>query len=130
MIDFEGSAVVERPIEEVFAFVANPTNIPSYQDKVISTEITSKGTLGEGTQFLETVQMGPGKMHVSCVVTAYDAPRRVAFSARGSMVHCDAEYVFEAAAGGTRVHIKGGRLAARGVAPQARVETAMQPRSV
>ena len=93
MIDFEGSTIVDRPIEDVFAFVSNPANIPSYQNKVVSTRIVSQGPVGKGTRFLETVQIGPGKMDVTCEIAAYEAPRRVAFIARNAVVHCDAEYV-------------------------------------
>jgi uncharacterized protein YndB with AHSA1/START domain len=107
MIEFEGSTIVDRPIEDVFSFVSNPVNIPSYQDKVVSTRVVSQDPLGKGTQFVETVQMGPGKMDVTCEITAYEAPRRVVFMARSHAVHCDAEYAFEPAPGGTRVRIVG-----------------------
>jgi uncharacterized protein YndB with AHSA1/START domain len=107
MITFEGTTVVHAPIEDVFAFVSNPANIPSYQDKVVSAQITSHGPVGKGTQFEETVQMGPGKMHVTCSIVAYEPARRVAFAARSNMVHCDAEYAFEATPEGTRVRITG-----------------------
>jgi len=107
MIDFEGSLVIEASPDALFSFVSNPENIPHYQAKVVSTRITSVGPVGQGTRFEETVAMGPGKMHVSCEIVAHDAPRRVAFSARGKAVHCDAEYTFEPAPGGTLVRIVG-----------------------
>ena len=107
MIDFEGSLVIACAPEAAFSFVSNPANIPSYQDKVISVTVLSQGRIGKGTRFEEIVKMGPGKMAVSCEIVEYGEPRRVAFSARGTMVHCDAEYSFAPVPGGTRISIAG-----------------------
>ena len=107
MINFEGSIVVPCAPEEAFSFVSNPTNIPRYQDKVVSVTLLSEGNLRQGTRFEEVVKMGPGKMSVACEVVEYTQPRRVAFTARGSMVHCDAEYSFAPVPGGTRVSVAG-----------------------
>jgi uncharacterized protein YndB with AHSA1/START domain len=107
MIDFEGSLVIDASPDALFAFVSNPENIPHYQSKVVATRITSVGPVGQGTRFEETVAMGPGKMHVACEIVTFEAPRRVAFSARGKAVHCDAEYTFEPVPGGTRVRVAG-----------------------
>ena len=49
MIDFENTIVIQRPVEEVFAFVANFENVPKWNYYVMSVRQRSEGAIGEGT---------------------------------------------------------------------------------
>jgi carbon monoxide dehydrogenase subunit G len=53
---FEGTAHIDRPIEEVFAFLADGTNDPKFSPRV--QEITKKtdGPPGVGTVYASTVK--------------------------------------------------------------------------
>lgn len=53
---FEGTAVVDRPIEEVFAFLAAGVNDPKFSPRVLKMVKKTDGPPGVGTIFLSTVK--------------------------------------------------------------------------
>jgi carbon monoxide dehydrogenase subunit G len=53
---FEGSAEIDRPIAEVFAFLAAGTNDPEFSPRVQRIEKTTEGPVGVGTVFASTVK--------------------------------------------------------------------------
>src|SRR3954471_9852113 len=53
---FEGSSVVDRPIDEVFAFLAEGTNDPQFSPRVVEIAKTTDGPPGPGTRFSSTVK--------------------------------------------------------------------------
>jgi uncharacterized membrane protein len=56
MAQVEGEIVIERPIEDVFDFVADERNEPRYNPQMISVEQLSDGPIGLGTQFRAEVR--------------------------------------------------------------------------
>ena len=52
MVKIEVSAVIDRPVEDVFAFMSNPENDPQWQSDTAETKITSQGPMGVGTTYL------------------------------------------------------------------------------
>ena len=55
MIRIEASAVVNRPIEEVFAFVSDMANATQWSAEVVEAKKTSEGPVGAGTTFTTAV---------------------------------------------------------------------------
>ncbi len=53
---FSGSVVVDRPIAEVFAFLAAGTNDPKFSPRVLEIRKTSDGPTGVGTVFESKVK--------------------------------------------------------------------------
>ena len=51
MAHIEGDIVIERPVDEVFDFVADERNEPRYNPRMLSAEKVTDGPIGEGTQF-------------------------------------------------------------------------------
>ena len=54
--EFSGTATVDRPIEEVFAFLAAGTNDPKFSPRVLEINKTTDGPVGVGTVFSSTVK--------------------------------------------------------------------------
>ncbi len=54
--DFSGSAVVDRPIDEVFEFLAAGTNDQKFSPRVQEIRKTTDGPVGVGTVFESTVK--------------------------------------------------------------------------
>src|SRR5215208_1276216 len=50
-IQVDQSVVIERPLEEVFAFLADPENDAQWTPMVTETRKTSEGPLGVGTRY-------------------------------------------------------------------------------
>ncbi|MCW2983661.1 MAG: hypothetical protein JWR63_1231 [Conexibacter sp.] len=53
---FEGTTVVDRPIEEVFAFLADGENDPKFSPRVQTIRKVTDGPIGVGTRFASTVK--------------------------------------------------------------------------
>lgn len=51
MINFELSTLVDRPMEDVFAFLSNPLNLPKWQSMIASIEQVTPGAVGVGSKY-------------------------------------------------------------------------------
>ncbi len=54
--EFSGSAVIDRPIDEVFAFLAAGTNDPKFSPRVLEIRKATDGPVGVGTVFESRVK--------------------------------------------------------------------------
>jgi hypothetical protein len=54
--EFNGSAVIERPIDEVFAFLADGTNDPKFSPRVQAIRKSTDGPIAVGTVFESKVK--------------------------------------------------------------------------
>ena len=49
-MNFEGTVTIEKPVEEVFAFVLDPSNSARWQTGVVEERQTSDGPMGVGAE--------------------------------------------------------------------------------
>jgi len=103
MIRSQDVVRIARPMEEVFGFVAELTNDTKWQDFVASTERTS-ATGGLGATYVRSYKNPFGKpMPGQVVVTAYEAPVRIAFDITTASGTGSIEARFEPDGDGTRL---------------------------
>ena len=74
---FEGSAVIDRPIEEVFAFLADGENDPRFSPRVQEIAKTTEGPPGAGTVYVSTVKDAGMKTNREFKITEFEPPTRV-----------------------------------------------------
>jgi Polyketide cyclase / dehydrase and lipid transport len=79
---FSGSAVIDRPIDEVFAFLADGTNDPKFSPRVQQIRRTTDGPIGVGTVFESTVKDAGMKSSRKFELTAFEAPTKIRWSER------------------------------------------------
>ena len=105
----ESTVIIERPVEEVFGFVLDLTNIPSTDPSVRSVEKTSEGPIEAGTTFLMRQEAPPvGKVREASVrYTAVEPNRNIEFEAMVGPITPTARLTFEQANGGTKVTFRG-----------------------
>ena len=105
----ESTVIIERPVEEVFEFVLDLTNIPSTDPSVRSVEKTSEGPIEAGTTFLMRQEAPPvGKVREATVrYTAVEPNRNIEFEAMVGPITPTARLTFEQANGGTKVTFRG-----------------------
>ena len=70
------SVIINRPVEEVFAFVTDPTTTPQWQSNLIRSELLTPGPMGVGTQVLEIRRLGKSESQAVWEVTEYDSPAK------------------------------------------------------
>lgn len=105
----ESTVIIERPVEEVFGFVVDLTNIPATDPSVRSVQKTSEGPIGADTTFLMRQEAPPvGKVREATVrYTAVEPNRNIEFEAMVGPITPTARLTFEQANGGTRVTFRG-----------------------
>jgi uncharacterized membrane protein len=103
MVRVEGEIVINRPVEEVFDFVADERNEPRYNSRIRGAEQITQGPIGVGTRFrAETVSIGrPVGMVIE--LTGYQRPRRIVESVHMASMDLHGGLTFEPVADGTRM---------------------------
>jgi len=74
---FEATVVIDRPIEEVFAFLADGENDPKFSPRVLEIAKTTDGPPGVGTVYASTVKDAGMKTKREFRLTAFDEPTRI-----------------------------------------------------
>ena len=107
MARIEGEIVIDRPVEVVFDYVADQSNEPQYNPRMVRAENITPGTVGKGTRFRSAVaSMGrTAEMLIEC--TGYYRPTRL--TSTTTMRQADISYTltFEPTATGTRMRWSG-----------------------
>jgi carbon monoxide dehydrogenase subunit G len=79
---FEGTTVVDRPIEQVFDFLADGTNDPKFSPRVLEIAKATDGPVGVGTVFKSTVKDAGVKTNREFEITEFDRPTRIRWAER------------------------------------------------
>jgi uncharacterized protein YndB with AHSA1/START domain len=73
----EATVVLDRPIEEVFAFLADGENDPKFSPRVLEIAKTTDGPPGLGTVYASTVKDAGLKTKREFELTEFEAPTRI-----------------------------------------------------
>ena len=103
------SIVINRPIEDVFAFVSNMESSPLY-GRTIETAKVSDGPISVGTEFREELKLMGRRMTSHVEVTGFDLPTAFSYVGRIENMLERVSYTFEAVAEGTRTIVAGSTL--------------------
>ncbi len=107
MLKVEVSVVINRSVEEIFEFLANPENDPKWQSGVLEAEQTSKGPSGVGATNREVRKFMGRRIDQTFEVTEYEQNRMIKQKTTSGPMTLDTIYAFESVEGGTRVTIGG-----------------------
>jgi uncharacterized protein YndB with AHSA1/START domain len=104
---FEATVVIDRPIEEVFAFLSDGTNDPKFSPRVLEIEKATDGPPGVGTVFKSTVKDAGLKTKREFELTEFAAPTRIRWAERSKNIITAPEggYDLSPEGSGTRVRI-------------------------
>jgi hypothetical protein len=80
--EFSGTAVIDRPIDEVFAFLADGTNDPKFSPRVLEIRKTTDGPVGVGTVFESKVKDAGMKTGRSFELTTFETPTKIRWTER------------------------------------------------
>jgi uncharacterized protein YndB with AHSA1/START domain len=96
------TVTIQRPIEDVFAFVADGLNGPKWRPGIL--DIAHASGHGVGQLYRQGVK-GPGGRRIAAdyEITAYEPPRRLAFQAVAGPIRPSGSYDLSEVAGGTLV---------------------------
>ena len=74
------SVVIDRPIDEVFAYAGDPTNDPQWAAVFTDVRMTSPRPLARGSTLTQRIQFLGKRFDVECEITEYEPGQRVEFS--------------------------------------------------
>jgi hypothetical protein len=80
--DFSGTALIDRPIADVFAFLAEGTNDPKFSPRVIEIHKEPDGPSGLGTIFVSRVKDAGMTTDRRFELTVFEAPATLRWSER------------------------------------------------
>ena len=113
MFTIQQSVTIARPVEEVFAFLADPASIPRWRPDVLETR--SGGPLQAGSEFDEVLNFG-GRKTQTFRVTVFEANKTLEVAAiAGLGIRPTQRYSVSSNAGSTAVSIRVSRARAGSV---------------
>jgi uncharacterized protein YndB with AHSA1/START domain len=77
---FGATVVIDRPIDEVFAFLADGENDPKFSPRVLEIRKTTDGPPGVGTVYASTVKDAGVKTQREFTLTEFEPPTRIRWS--------------------------------------------------
>jgi uncharacterized protein YndB with AHSA1/START domain len=76
MLRAEESVVVQRPIDEVFAYFTDPATLPEWQASALEAQLEGEGPMRAGSRAVETRKFLGRRMESTMEVLEYEPPRR------------------------------------------------------
>ena len=102
MQTFENTVTIQRPADEVFAFLADFENIPRWNYAIEETKKASAGPVGVGTRYRQTRTV-PSRSVEGFEVTVFEPARRLAMHGQIGPFQATISYELEAVADATRL---------------------------
>jgi uncharacterized protein YndB with AHSA1/START domain len=99
MAKIEGEILIGRPVEEVFDFVADTRNEPSFNPAMADAELLTALPIRQGTRF--RARMGRAGTQMQVELTEFDRPHRLGSRTTSSMMQTSGTLTFAADGDGT-----------------------------
>jgi carbon monoxide dehydrogenase subunit G len=103
VVTIEQSIDIDRPVQEVFAFLTPFENIPRWESGILEASQTSPGPLAVGARGRDVRQFLGRRTVTEYEVTACEAPTRFAVRSLSGPVSVRASYTLEPRGEGTRL---------------------------
>ena len=100
MATFTNTVTIQKPAEEVFAFLADFENIPMWNHAIEETSKMSAGPVGIGTRYRQTRSV-PSRSTEDFEVTVFESASRLAIHGQIGPFQATVSYVLEAKTGVT-----------------------------
>jgi hypothetical protein len=99
----QGDIIVKRSVEDVFDFVADERNEPTYNPQMTRADKLTDGPIGVGTKFHSVMTGVGGVADMTIEFTEFDRPRRIAETTHMSSMDIKGVLTFEPVDQGTRM---------------------------
>ena len=103
MAHVQGENIINRPVEDVFDFVADERNEPRYNRAMNRSELITEGPIGVGSRFHAVMSMRGRPADVTVEFTAYERPRFLASASHLSNMEIQGSLTFDPVPEGTRM---------------------------
>lgn len=101
-MQFENVVVIDRPVEEVFAYLADFSNVPEWNYAIEETRQVSPGPVGVGAEYRQTRSL-PRPSEETFVVAEYEPNQKLAIEGDLGPYFGTLSYELQSSASGTEV---------------------------
>ena len=105
MINLDLGVLIDKPIEDVFAFVGNPNNMSKWNTAIVSLEQITAGDVGLGTKFKSTGEMMGRPIEGEMQVTAYEPDTKCGFQMNAGPMQVNIMLMFKTVGTGTKISL-------------------------
>jgi carbon monoxide dehydrogenase subunit G len=102
MASFENTVIIRRPVEDVFAFLADFENVPKWNYAIVETKKVSPGPVGVGTTYRQTRSV-PRTSEERFEVTVFEPASRLEVQGQIGPFRAKIGYLLEPTGGATRL---------------------------
>ena len=101
MAPIRGEVLIRRPVEEIFDFVADERNEPSYNPDMLLSEQLTGAPIGVGSRFRAIVGSGRRQVEMQIDYTGFDRPHLIASTTRMAAAEFSGTLTFTSSPAGT-----------------------------
>lgn len=105
MINLDLGTLIDRPVNDVFAFVTKPDNMPKWNSAVISLEQITPGNIQVGTKFKNVGEVMGRRIEGEMQVVAFEPNSRYGFQMNAGPVRVDVLLTFKTVGTGTKLNL-------------------------
>ena len=103
MIQIDNSVVINRPVKDVFAYVANFENMTNWDSELIEVKKISEGPTGVGTKFSGPTKILGRRIDSTLAVIAFEPNKKLSANLVSGPIEATIKWNFEPTEGGTKV---------------------------
>jgi uncharacterized protein YndB with AHSA1/START domain len=101
----QNSVEIDRPIDRVFEYVANPDKRTQWDSDLVETRRTSEGDLGVGSTSEDVYEMGGRRMAFKTSIIEWSPPTTLHWRGEADAMTAEGHWTFEETDAGTRVNL-------------------------
>jgi uncharacterized membrane protein len=102
MAKIEENVEIRRPVDQVFAYVANISNLTRWESAILEVEQTSQGQMGIGTTFRGANKMMGRRMPWTSTITEYEPNKKWSETISSGSSLIEEHLIFSPIEGGTK----------------------------
>ncbi|HLA05918.1 MAG TPA: SRPBCC family protein [Anaerolineales bacterium] len=103
MINLDLGTLIDKPMKDVFAFVANPNNMSKWNSAVVSLEQITPGGVAVGTKFKSVGELMGRRVEGEMQVTAYEPDTKCGFQVNAGPMQVNLTLTFKTVGTGTKI---------------------------
>ena len=105
MINLDLGTLIDRPVQDVFAFVTNPNNMSKWNSAVVSMEQITPGAVGLGTKFKNIGEMLGRRIEGEMQVIAFEPDSKYGFQMNAGPMQVNINLSFKTVGTGTKLSL-------------------------
>ena len=105
MINLDLGTLIDKPIKDVFTFVANPNNMPKWNTAVVSLQQITPGEVGVGTKFKSVGEMMGRRIEGEMHVIAYEPDTKCGYQVNAGPMQVNLTLTFKTVGTGTKISL-------------------------